>query len=49
MVSANARGHALELFQFEEIRVGLVLGEPNFERGAEHLVLRHGRCPRVPT
>ena len=48
MVSANTRGHALELFQFEEIGVGLVLGEPDFERGAEHLVLRHGRRTRVP-
>ena len=48
MVSANTRGHALELFQFEEIGVGLVLREPDFERGAEHLVLRHGRRTRVP-
>ena len=42
MVSANTRGHALELFQFEEIGVGLMLGEADFERGAEHLVLCHG-------
>ena len=48
MIDANTRGYTLELFQFEEIGVGLVLREPDFERGAEHLVLRHGRRTSVP-
>ena len=48
MVGTNTRGHTLELFQFVEIRVGFVLGDAYFERGAEHLVLGHCRSTRMP-
>ena len=48
MKCTDPRGHSLELFQFEEIRVGFVLGEADLERRAQLLVLGHGRGTRVP-